>query len=919
MLKKIVLQPGIQKEGTQYSAEGAWFDCDKVRFRQGRPEKIGGWERASSNTFLGVARKLHNWSSINKDDYLAIGTNKKVYVELGGVCFDITPKRYKLTTSLKPNSSVPTTVTEPVISSSATTLYSVDALTAGSIIRINNEYILVGAVNSGVTPPEASSLTRAKYGTTAVGHDSGDAIFEIPKVENPIGIVNGTSTVLIHDNNHGAFSGDYVTFLEIETDPDATSGVGGITRDTLLTVTGNNETGYYKPTSTQGWEIKKILNSDYYEIDVGTSGTVDGSTTLNGAISASASEIIVTDGGSIDANDIVKIDDEYIKLVSKSTHTFTNCLRGQFGSSQASHSDDASVQLVGTSTSPAFLGDDCYILYDAHAATTGYAAGSGWSAGRWNGRPDIFYDSTINESGGISNSENDITLNSVAGFESSGTALVGGGEEGSELVTYASISTLTLITVARGQLGTIAKAHANGTTVYSVTSDWLAWGQAETSESSDALRVWSIDNFGEDLILAPKDGIPYYWNKSFRTDGSLPTSIVDSTNGVNSGILIGSAVPLSSMGVSPTIIDPGGDIGHGEVPDQVRILMTHPTQPCIVAFGCTDTFGSFDPMLVRWSDVIDPATLAGPGSWAVEGSNLAGGTPLQTGSEIIAAARSKREILIWTDEAAYTMRYTGGNTIFAIEEVASGVSIASMDAFGVAGDRVYWMGDRNFYVYTGSVTLLPCSVVNYVFEDPVYGLNYSKREKIFAARNTSFGEITWFYPSGESGSVNRYVTYNYIEDSWAVGSMSRTAWSDSGIRQFPQAAAPLNETQENSRLYIHEKGSDDDGSPMTAYIESGFVDIDDGDHFSFVSRIIPDVRYARGGETGMNIDITPKDYPSSGASSGTTIQTSVTSSSTESQIRLRGRQLALKFTSTGQGVGWTLGDTRVSIKPDGRR
>jgi hypothetical protein len=120
-------------------------------------------------------------------------------------------------------------------------------------------------------------------------------------------------------------------------------------------------------------------------------------------------------------------------------------------------------------------------------------------------------------------------------------------------------------------------------------------------------------------------------------------------------------------------------------------------------------------------------------------------------------------------------------------------------------------------------------------------------------------------------------------------------------------------------LYIHEKGSDDDGSPMTAYIESGFVDIDDGDHFSFVSRIIPDVRYARGGETGMNIDITPKDYPSSGASSGTTIQTSVTSSSTESQIRLRGRQLALKFTSTGQGVGWTLGDTRVSIKPDGRR
>lgn len=150
-------------------------------------------------------------------------------------------------------------MTEPVISSSATTLYSVDKLTAGSIIRINNEYILVGAVSGSADPYTASSLTRAKYGTTAVGHDSGDAIFEIPKVENPIGIVNGTSTVLIHDSDHGAFSGDYVTFLEIETDPDDTSGVGGITRDTLLTVTGNNETGYYKPTSTQGWEIKKFL------------------------------------------------------------------------------------------------------------------------------------------------------------------------------------------------------------------------------------------------------------------------------------------------------------------------------------------------------------------------------------------------------------------------------------------------------------------------------------------------------------------------------------------------------------------------------------------------------------------------------------------------------------------------------------
>jgi hypothetical protein len=328
MLKKIVLQPGIQKEGTQYSAEGSWFDCDKVRFRQGRPEKIGGWERTSSNTFLGVARKLHNWSSINNDDYLGIGTNKKAYVELGKVCYDITPKRYTLTTRLKPDSAVPTTVNEPVLAAAAVELFSTDELTQYSIIRIDNEYIYVGAVDGSATPPSASSLTRGKYGTTAEGHDSGAAIFEIPRVSNPIGIVNGESTVLIHDEGHGAYSGDYVTFLDIGTDPDDDSDVGGITRDDLLTVTGNNATGYYKATSTQGWEIKKILNSDYYEIDVGINGTVTGSTTIDNAsgITASAPSITVDSGSGISDDDIVKIGDEYIKVGGKSGDTFGSCL-----------------------------------------------------------------------------------------------------------------------------------------------------------------------------------------------------------------------------------------------------------------------------------------------------------------------------------------------------------------------------------------------------------------------------------------------------------------------------------------------------------------------------------------------------------------------------------------------------------------
>jgi len=335
--------------------------------------------------------------------------------------------------------------------------------------------------------------------------------------------------------------------------------------------------------------------------------------------------------------------------------------------------------------------------------------------------------------------------------------------------------------------------------------------------------------------------------------------------------------------------------------------MVHPVQPIIVAFGCTDTLDTFDPMLVRWSDQNRP------GSWAVEGGSDAGGWPLLTGSEIVSAARSKREVLIWTDEAVYTMRYIGGELIFSNSEIATGVSIIGMNAYGVAGDLIFWMGDRNFYVYDSNVSIIPCTVLDYVFSD----LKYEDREKVFAARNSNFGEIIWFYPSSSATDNDRYVIYNYMENTWAIGSMSRTAWSDSGIRQYPVAGYVSDTENENSILYRHEKGVNADGSAMDSYVESGFIDIDDGDHFSFVSRIIPDIRYTEGGSTGMEIKLTPKDFP--GSSSGTAVTTSVSSSTTENRVRLRGRQLSVRLQSSSSDVGWVLGDTRIDIQPDGRR
>tara|TARA_R100000655_G_scaffold8439_1_gene22082 strand:- start:1859 stop:4570 length:2712 start_codon:yes stop_codon:yes gene_type:complete len=903
MLKKLSLEPGMQQEGTQYSAEGYWFDCDKIRFRQGRPEKIGGWVRPSSNTFIGTSRKLHNWSSINNDDYLGIGTNKKAYIEIGGVCYDVTPNRYKNTVRLT-MSTVPADwgASGEAATDGATTIYTDGSVTDDSYLRVDNEYIKITG-SSGSSAPYTLTVTRGHLGSTAASHTAGAAVFEIPKVSNPIGIVGGSSTVIIKDEGHGAFQGDYVTFLSISTDPDDTSGVGGITRSILMP-------GYSTSDSTQGWEVTRVLNSDYYEISVGTSGTVTGTTTLSDSIDSSTSTVKVSgEYANLAANDFVKIDNEYIKLVTKtgSDNQFTSCLRGQFGSSPEAHSSGAAVQKVGLSSSPSFLGGDCWMIYDVHAADSQFADGSGFGSGRWGGRPDAIASTTLDVSSEISDSATgNQGINGSTGFSSSGTVLIN-----SELISYVSISASQINLSARGVLGTSASAHDDESTVYDVTSFWTSWGQGNQSSVDTSIRTWSLDNYGEDLILAARDGAPYYWNKSEKCDGSIPAALVGTTDGKsNNGTLIGDAIPMSSLGVSDSIINPpNADIGQGACPEKVRIMMVHPSKPIIVAFGCTDTFGTFDPLLIRWSDADRP------GSWDVVGGNQAGGTALQTGSEIVSAGRSKREILIWTDEALYAMRYVGGELIFSFSEIASGVNIVAPNAYGVAGDRIFWMGDRNFYMYDGNVTVLPCSVLNYVFSN----FDYSNKQKVFSARNSSFGEISWFYQSlSESSSdVDKYVTYNYIENSWAFGNMSRTSWSDSGIRQYPYASYIDNTNENRSFLYQQERGSDADGSALTAYVESGFIDIDDGDSFSFVSRVVPDIRFSSGGNIGMNIQITPRDFPNS--SDGTTSDLAVTSSTGQKKTRVRGRQIKVRFESTSAGVSWTVGDTRIGIQPDGRR
>lgn len=881
MLAKFNISAGINREGTSYSAEGFWYDADKVRFRKGRPEKIGGWRKLSDNTYLGVARSMHNWSSFNNDDYMAIATNRKAYVEIGGAYYDITPSRFSLETDLS-----------VAMTDSGTTGVTVnvtdDGIVSGSMIRVDNEFMEVTGVSTGTV-----TVTRARLGSSNAAHSLEAGVFEILKVANPIGIVNSLSTVLVKDVGHGAQSGDYVNFLFMGSDPGA-----GIVRADFLT-------GYNAATSTQGFEIVNLLNADYYEISVGATGSVDTPSTLGSALTIASGSVVMAsgEGTNFADNDVVKIGNEYIQLGTRGSggtaDTFSSCLRGQFGSLKEAYASGTAVNelkttATGTGTST-FDGGDCYPLYDIHSETTGYSGSSGFGASAFSGRPDVFVSSTLTALYSAGGGTMSFTSTS---FDTAGSVLVG-----DDISTYTRSggSSVTITAHAYGP----AIDHFKGETVYDVTPSWAGWGESATSVSD--LAIWSLDNFGEDLILARQNGVPYYWDASASTTGSIPKSVDSSSVDTNDGLIIGEAVPMSSLG-SSTYIDSDGNVqsteGHGSVPSKVRKLMVFPDRQLILSFGTTDITGAYEPMLLRWSDA------RSPGSWGPTELNDAGGEPLSSGSYIVSACKAKREILVWTDESLYSMQHNQ-EFVFGFTLVANGVSIIGSNAFSESGDTIFWMGDRNFYKYQGgSLTVLPCTVLDYVFDD----MNYSAKEKIFAASNTQFNEVTFFYPSVGSTEIDRYATYNYSEDSWSIGSMARTAWSDSGIRQKPEAAYVSDTASETSLSYIHEVGSDDDGSAMAAYIKSAYMDIDEGGSLMLLSKILPDIRFPSGGSIDITID--RKNYPGQAASNVS--YTGIGESTNYKNVRVRARQIAIKFESTGIGVGWQLGDFRYEIKADGR-
>jgi hypothetical protein len=693
-LKKLVLKPGVNRENTRYTNEGGWFESDKVRFRQGTPEKIGGWARISISSFLGICRSLWNWITLENLNLIGLGTNLKFYLENGGNYYDITPIR------------------------------------AAAVLS------------------------------------------------NPFKTTNTSTTVTVTHTAHGAVTNDYVTFSNVAT-------VGGLD-----------------------------LNAQYS-----------------------------------------------ITYVDANTYTIV-------------------AATAATSTVAAGGGTTVQAVYQINVGQEFEIPLTGWGAGAWG----------------------------------AGT-----------------------------------------------------WGYGGTSTS--ALRLWSQNNFGEDLIMGFRGSPIYYWDASFGLSpatftvtiatpavvtasisllnntpviltntgypSALPTGLsvgttyyVKSSTGTTFNLsLTPGGVAINTTGsqsgthyILPNAINITSLSGSSDAPIIQNFIYVSDVSRFVFAFGCNDYAATTQsPMLIRWSD---QESLV---NWTPSATNQAGSVTLSHGSSIVTSIQTRQEILVWTDSAIYSLQYIGPPVVWSSQLMGDNISILGQNAAAQASGVVYWMGVDKFYSYDGRLQTLNCDLRRYVYQD----INLGQNQQVFASTNEGFNEVWWFYCSTGSQSVDRYVIYNYVEKVWYYGTMARTAWLDSGLRDYPVAATYSN------NLVNQEYGLDDNvtGTPagIEAYISSSEFDIDDGDRFGFVWRMLPDLTFS-GSDASPTPQVTYTLYPmqNSGSGTGTAVnkdvdkltgaQYTVTEGFTgQINTRVRGRQLILKVSSDNLGTTWQLGSTRIDIRPDGRR
>jgi len=512
-----------------------------------------------------------------------------------------------------------------------------------------------------------------------------------------------------------------------------------------------------------------------------------------------------------------------------------------------------------------------------------------------------------------------------------------------------------------------------GSNVWS-SSNWGGVGYASTA----TLAIWSQWNFGENLVFGPKQGKLYFWNAStavalatpttvtisnatpavvtltantttpiisgtavmFQTTGALPlplapytvyyaTYVTATTFKLSSSYanyLAGTFINTSTAGSGTQSLSPRGiavtDLaGASSVPIEQNTLLVSDSSRFTICFGA-NPYGSttYDPMTVRWSDQESVV------EWAPAVTNQAGEIRLSHGSTIVSVLQSRQEIIIFTDAAVYSLQYLGPPYVWGNQLLSDNISIASINAAAYASGITYWMGQDKFYKYDGRVQTLRCDLRQYIYDD----INRSQFDQVFSGTNEGFNEVWWFYCSQASTTIDKYVIYNYAEDLWYYGSMARSAWLDTALRNYPIAA-----TYSNNLVY-HEYGVDDNVTGTPAAIESSITsaqyDIGDGHNFAFVYRMLPDLTF-RGSTAGTTPQVTMYLQGLNSSGSGVTQSGNATVSNLgpaasvinvdqftgQVYIRIRGRQMQMQITSNTLGVQWQLGAPRIDIRPDGRR
>jgi len=405
-----------------------------------------------------------------------------------------------------------------------------------------------------------------------------------------------------------------------------------------------------------------------------------------------------------------------------------------------------------------------------------------------------------------------------------------------------------------------------------------SWGASSTISATNQLRIYSQDAFGDDLIFNPRAGGVYYWDKSSGVEAR--------------------GVALSSVG------------GASNTPTGALQVMVSDIDRHVICFGVNPIGGGeIDPLLVRWSDQESAA------DWTPTATNSAGGQVLSSGTAIVGAIKTRQEILISTDNGLVSMRYVGAPFIFSFTPVAENVAFASPKAAIVAGDTMYFMDPGGFYIYRGAVQRMPCSVERYVFDN----INKDQIYKVFATTNPDYSEVTWYYPVGSGNTdITNYVSFNYVENVWAVGTLGRGAYFNAPLHEYPIAATNDLDNVLTNYLYTQEIGYDADGSELVAYVESGDIGIGDGDSLMMINRVIPDFTLL-GDQSNASIDIVFKGRNFPLETPATLSTATVTSSSQQEHVRARSRESIIRIESSGLGYGWSVGSLRLGIRTDGRR